>query len=76
MTTLYTNYEAIKQVLSLQLTTFDTKPAKEYKVAQLLSYRALFASFANELGTSGEQIDSFWKSHLNWVFTEKFTHTF
>ena len=29
----------------------------------------------NELGTSGEQIDSFWESNLDWIFAEKFSHT-
>jgi len=28
----------------------------------------------NELGTSGEQIDSFWESNLDWIFAEKFSH--
>lgn len=39
------------------------------------SYRALLACFVNELGASGEQIDSFRESNLDRIFAEKFTHT-
>ena len=38
------------------------------------SYRALLTCFMNELGASGEQVDSFRESNLDWIFAEKFSH--
>ena len=39
------------------------------------TYRALLTCFMNELGASGEQIDSFRESNLDWIFAKEFSHT-
>ena len=58
-----------KQILSSVLT--HESPERR---AIPSSYRALLTCFMNELGASGEQIDSFRESNLDWIFAEKFTH--